>query len=689
LFSAVASAADPGAPARAALGELQSWLKGQPAAKGWIDYLNLSGLETELGKGNDADPAVIRATIKQLDSGATGLDLTQFKQLGEALRPLPDDLVIATAPSLSEAALRSESNFRPISDTEVADAKTQLEAASKKLDRYLISIGTKGTPWREYLRWNDLKAQLEAKSPDAELLKAIQQRFAADQNGLEMPVFADVGAALESYVNVLAARADDVQSQYASHLKDLSEKIKQYEDAKLQSDEIAGAVGSDLGWLENMRQATALVRAIRNHYSSPNLFVEMSDRLFAIGVKQDVDETGPITDNILGTAISGTGHTVGHVDVKFVPNDQKAMFDTQLTGTTHTRTVGYNGPATISSEGTTQISGAKRIVIDANGFATYPATAAATTRTRITGVSAGGAMAQRVANDRVAESKPQAEQIAGSHAAARVRQRLDAQAAKQLGKSHADYLQKFRNPLVRLGEFPSLCNFSTTETSLFIKALQADRYQIAAPGEPPSLAATHDLAMRVHESAVNNLAAALLGGLTLKEKELQDKVIEWRGKLPEQLKSDADKDPWSITFAKSRPVTVKFTDEGVQIIIRGQRYTSGERDFRAMNVTADYKIKPSGASFKMVRDAELHIVPPNFAAGKTLSGPQVALKTLLQKKFGKLFEPEVKLETLTLSGRWEEAGPLDLKQLQSSGGWLVMAWLMSENPVTPADKVAQ
>ncbi len=119
----------------------------------------------------------------------------------------------------------------------------------------------------------------------------------------------------------------------------------------------------------------------------------------------------------------------------------------------------------------------------------------------------------------------------------------------------------------------------------------------------------------------------------------------------------------------------------MKITVRGQRYTSGDREFKGMNVTADYKIQPSGESFKLVRDAELHIVPPNFVPGQTrLSTQQVTLKTLLQKKFGKLFEPEIKAEKLTLSGRWEKVGPLDLKQLQSSSGWLVAAWL---EPATP------
>ena len=85
----------------------------------------------------------------------------------------------------------------------------------------------------------------------------------------------------------------------------------------------------------------------------------------------------------------------------------------------------------------------------------------------------------------------------------------------------------------------------------------------------------NDLAVQVHESLVNNFAAALLSGVTLKEEDVQKQAIDLLGKLPEQLKSEEDRDPWSITFAKIRPVTIKFADNGFQVTIRGQRLHFG------------------------------------------------------------------------------------------------------------------
>ena len=63
-----------------------------------------------------------------------------------------------------------------------------------------------------------------------------------------------------------------------------------------------------------------------------------------------MDEVTPVKDVILGTNISGTGRTVGKVDLQLVPTDDKAILDTVLSGKVHSRTVGHNGPATIHSQ---------------------------------------------------------------------------------------------------------------------------------------------------------------------------------------------------------------------------------------------------------------------------------------------------------------------------------------------------
>lgn len=667
-----------------ALGSLDSWLGEGPSAAGWSSYLNLPVLRAELAKGNAADLATLEAVEKKLQSGAPGLDLPRFQTLRSALEAWTDELAIQQAPSLAAAVLASESNFRPITDADVAKSKAAFQAAATKLDAYLT--GSNGAAWKKYLQWADLQTQLKAEKPDLELLANLYRKLTADQVGLEMPVFANVADALEQYVNDLSARDDKMQEQFAEQLKGLAAALEQY--SKEPNDDAAQAIGSRLGWLESRRQVPALVRALRTQLSRSNLQVVASERLVGAGIKQSLDEVTPVRDYILGTRITGDGHLVGKVTVELVPSNQNAKLDTMLSGVVNSRTVGVNGPATIHSNGTTAIAGRKRIVINDLGFSSYPATATANTNTQVTGIG-GSRIVQRVASRRIGEQQGQAERIAADHAADRVRERMDEQVNQQMAEAHTNFQKKVRNPLIRRRELPDL-TFRTTSDNLLVDLLAANRNQIAAPTAPPEIKVKNDLGVQVHESAINNLAASLFGGVTLEEEDLQKRVVEMRGSLPDSLKSDEQRDPWSITFARNQPVTVKFTDGGVSITIRGQRYTSGDQEFRAMNVTADYKVgltEPNAAGIhgiKLVRQGDLTIVPPGEP--RRLSGREITLRTLLERRFGKLFEAEVVYDGLILPGNWRQAGILDTKQFDVSGGWAVVAWLESGVPAPPEEE---
>ncbi len=687
------SAADDAAsaPVSEALANLEEWLGTGANREAWDKYLNLTGLQAELEQGEGANRAAIDGVVEQLDGGAAGLDLPRFRKLRDALSAWSDELSVAQAPSLPEAVLGAESRFVPVTEEEADQTKAALETALAELQAYLT--GDNGQRWREHLQLDSLREQLESETPDLSKLAAVEQQFTADHVGLEMPVFADVGNALDRYISIVVARRDDLKERYVAQLKGLAEELKQYVDNP--SGDLAVGIGAKLGWLQRVRQADGLVRAVRRRYSHPNLFVAASARLVAAGIEQPVDETAPVHDYILGTDISGTGHTVGKVTVRLVPSEENAMLEIVLAGQTLTKTVGRNGPATIYSDGTVQISGSKRIVIDASGFKSYPATGTAVAVTKTRGVGAQRQIVQRIASRKVAQQKSQGERIASDHAAARIRQRVEDQAGDQLSQAHADYVQKFRNPLLRRREFPELLQFRTTEDALLVTGLHAGRMRLGAPTDPPAVDGDYDLVVRVHESMINNMAAALLSGVTLKEEEVQQKVIDLRGELPEQLESEPDRDPWSITFAAGRPVSIKFADDGFEVTIRGQRFTSGERDFRAMNITAKYKVEISGNGVRMVRQGDLVVLPPNFVPGKSrLSSQQISWQTTLERRFGKFLEPEIKSEGLELPGNWKKAGRLDLKILQCKAGWLAVAWVASGEPLDPdesaeaKDKVA-
>ena len=82
------------------------------------------------------------------------------------------------------------------------------------LDRSLQAGGPNGNAWRQYLRFDELKAQMDGNGqPDPTLLKLALERFSSDEAGLKLAVFANVGRALDDYIAELSRWESAVQLQ--------------------------------------------------------------------------------------------------------------------------------------------------------------------------------------------------------------------------------------------------------------------------------------------------------------------------------------------------------------------------------------------------------------------------------------------------------------------------------------------
>jgi hypothetical protein len=654
-----------------ALSDLDAWLGKGANGQKWHAYLQTDSLRSELVRG---------------------LELRPFVRVHEALEEWLNDLSAAESADLPGAAIGAKDTFVPTVPSGLDAAKSNLLAASTRLNGYLASGGANGRAWQKYLRSADLQAQLKASEPDTEVLQQLAQRYTADQRGLELDRFSDVRRALTAYDDALEARqAKDLRAQFESKLESLADRLKEYREKP--SPQVAAAIGRELGWLERMRQARPLVRTIKRQYSQPNFYAQASVDIVGAGIERAVNEMTPLHDDILGTSIVGTGHTVGHLNVRLVPDDRRAIFDTLLVGNTSSRTVGYHGPAIIYSLGNTQIRGAERLTADATGFRSLPPTASAVTRTKITGISStrGGILGnfvQRAASKKVGQSKGEAEYVGARHAEARIRERLEREVQTNLAKANADYLEKFRNPLLRRGEFPQLLKFSTTADRLLITGLLANSNQLGAPSPPPKPAASASLVVQLHQSMINNLATSFVGGRTFTKEEYErdrDKRADWQAdefkaaQTPQEGKaSEAD---WTMTL-DSPPITFTLGDKP-RVVVHVKRYSAGDTDYKTpIDVTADYTIAIFENRVRLVRQGDVR------AETVRKSAKTIALERILHTKFGRVFLEQLTFKPLVLPGRWEKAGTLNLTDLQSQGGWLLLSWAKAEASGAPPKDVA-
>ncbi len=612
-------------------------------------------------------------------------------------------LVFATAqaqqpaagpPSLAAAARAASANFQPVPAQEVAAAKAQLAAAIAGLDRFLMTGAPhKRVGWHKYLQWSDLVSLAEQEAPPPELAAALLAKLRADIPGLQMAPFANAAAALDRYASIAAAAADGtLKDTYAKQIEDLAAQLEAYEKDPAAGD-AALAIGRTVGWLESNRQAAPLVADIRRAYGHQNLFGYASKRLAAAGIEDDVSQLSGVRDYILGTSIHGTAHLVGRTTVVMNENPHAASLSILLGGTAYSNTVGYNGPATIYSNGATSVSGQKLIEMTAEGLIGYRAQAACRTNNRINAISAKHGFVERIAWKRAGQQKAQAEAIASQHAAARVAGQMDAEAGRMIAEQNARYSEKFRDPLRRRGEFPEELRFSSTPERAEVRMLQASSALLAAPTAPPEQSGDFDLTLRTHESAVTNYGQGLLGGYELTDLRLEKLIKEdLQTELPEELRVtlpdgtlDQEKEPWSILFAKELPVRARFSGGGVWIAIRADGFTRGEGDTpgkyrpalsELVEISANYKIEKTEQGATLRRDGDVQVRFPNRANPEQITVRDSPIVTFIRRKFRSMFKEEFVGEGLALKGRFERAGKLRLQEIKSDAAWLALGWTL-------------
>lgn len=662
---------------RARLGELKQWLAEGNVLDAWRPLLLLDQLEREVAKGPSADRAAVAEVLGRFGGDDPGLAMEPFVRARQAIDRWLASLPPPSAAMLPAAVRAAKPVFQPRTHVDLLDAKQALSESLQRLDAELKSAAPGARDWREFLHLDELRRQLaRAQGPDLTALDAAYLRFASGEEGLGRVAFLDVRKALRQYL--LTARTlnkPKVRQQYEIVLEDLASRLEKY--LQQPSAELAEEIDLRLDWLEEAGQAGWLVKAISGQLSHPNVFIEVSAGLIASRVAQPVDEVGPVRDCILKTDIHATGHTKGELNVELIPSDDQGQFDLVFEGDTATDSVGYRGGFQIYANGNTRITARKRITIDAENISAQPAVAQAETSTSIQGVSAqrGGRVAASLGCRRAEKQRPKAECIASRHAEQRFNEQLDGRAEKLLADANERYHERFRRPLIERRLFPEVLRFSTSARALGITAMQIGEGSLAAAGAPPKLNADGEFTIRVHQSAINNLTASALGGVVLDERRLDRIATESLG-APKRGPDEADPENWAITFARRQPVIVTFGDNAFSVTIQGRSYAKERDVYPGMNVTAHYKIQRAEGGWKAVRQGELVVLPPGFrlGSGQQLSAREQVLRKVLERRFGKFFEPELKPKNLVLAPEGQKPLELQLTHWETTNGWLLMAW---------------
>jgi len=580
---------------------------------------------------------------------------------------------------LASDAVRAGDMFKPADDAALESAAAGLRQALVPLDS-LLGRSKSGADWRTYLDWPALQAQAASgAAADPKVLRRLEELFNATETGLDMPEFVRARKAVTRYAEVADAARGDGASRTSQRLGALASAL--LSASATGSAESMAPVPQLLERLADTGQAPAVVAAVRGAASRPNILLEVHENLLARAVNRPVDQTGPVDEVVLGTRVRGTGHTSGDVRLDFVPSTDRAAFDLVFAATNVADTRGTQGPVTVRSRGVTSLGARRRFFLDENNVSASPVEASADTSTTITGMSInsrlGKRLIQKVANRKIAETKPQAEAIAEGRARGRLRQQFAEQTEPALAQFREQFRSRFREPMEAQGLYPEMLHMNTTDTTLAITARKSLATQLAAASLPPAGMAGNVITARIPESAINNVLEQKLGGRIVTQADVDRLAKDRKAKMPDSLGSDPDQKPWAVTFAKQRPVTVAVDDGRVKLMVRGDKFVSGDRSFPGMDIWVTYAIATSSQGMHLVREGDVQIYPPGFkpGGGEKLSMAETSVRRILQKRFDKLCRSVIDIPDLPLQGELAAAGPLPMNQLVARrDGWMVAGW---------------
>lgn len=606
--------------------------------------------------------------------------LVALVALAAVMAPASGQLPSTQLERLAADAIHAEATFSPPGPATLESAAVGVRNALRPLDS-LLARSKSGPDWRNYLEWPKLEAQAAAgPAADAATLRDLEDLFGAAETGLERPEFARVRRALTRFAEATdAARGEGGARLYARRLESLAAALRKA--AATGSAETLGPVPPILERLGESGQAAGVVRSVRASLGRPNVVLGIHEDLFSRSVNRPVDQSQPVDETILGTRVRGSGHTTGAVRLDFVPSPDRAAFDIVLAARNISSTRGTQGPVTVHSRGVTDLGARRRILLDEHTVTATPVDASAHTDSTVTGIGInarlGRRIIQKVASRKIAETKPKAQAIAEERARDRVRQQFAEQTDPAVAQIRSEFEGRVRGPLVTRGLYPEMLHLSTTDSQLHVTARKALPVQIAAGSLPPPVSSRALITAQVHESVINNVLEEKFGGVIVGQADVERLAREAGRDMPRSLGTDKDQPPWEVTFSRYRPITVSVADGRVKVMVRGDKFMAGERDYPGMDIWATYAIGKAPHGWMLLREGDVQIYPPGFEPGgdAKLSIRETSIRRILQKRFEEIFKSEIEIPDLPLQGELESMGPLPLAELVARrDGWIAAAW---------------
>ncbi len=428
--------------------------------------------------------------------------------------------------------------------------------------------------------------------------------------------------------------------------------------------------------------SAAVVRAVNEHYLSPNVRVAVHQAFIEKLLPEAEQETGPVNEIISGRQVRGTRTVTRATAVRFVPDHDEIALLLEIQGDITSRSVTDAGPVSLTSRAASSFVVRKPVKVSPHGLLFGPATGTASNSSQLAGIQTSfdavpvmRSLVRQLARSQHDDALPDVNREVINKIVARACRETDETAEPQLAEMAERVRQKLWMPLVRLGLEPTPVVLETSASLATLRLRLAADTQVAAHTPRPRAPADAHLNMQLHESAINNALERLaIAGQRFTLEDLCHHVCERIGidrLVPEDLPEGVE-----VTFARSEPVRVTCVDGLVQVRVALEAVESSRRNWYDVIAQVSYRPVVAGPQVFLEREGPIRISGPGHQGRM-----EIALRTI----FGKIFPKERPLpvvpQRFVANPRLEGMRAV---QAVSHDGWFALALATREPPATVA-----
>lgn len=559
---------------------------------------------------------------------------------------------------------KDELDSARIPDRDLAENK--LRAALTKLNDFIKPETPNGVAWRKFLRLDELDQQLAARRKSGSILRSIEMNMLQNYDGLEYPQFLAVRSALTEFIQagIYSANREQTIGLFLRRIDQLLE----FTDDSTGWDEHQEDVVQTLSYLHESNQVPDLLRAIRDNFRIPNVQITAKEQFVSDLASRKVARPSPVRECILGTSIYGTACLEGQISIDLLPMAGGVSMCLNLSGRMSSQNRGYNRGVVLTSLGSSPVFASKQIIATPTGVSSLPATAHTRLSTRITSLQHKRRIVTRIAKRQARKQKPLADAIGQSRLQNRIRSEYDSNVSQQLAQLN-NKIAEFNQPrpiLQRLGiPKPVLAVYSSSD-SVSGNVVQAASYQLSAPEHcpiPRPLSA--GIVLEAHHSAIVNVLDIVLGNRTIRSADLTDLAKQFLGEVPEEVRIEAEKEDWSVTFEQFRPVRIDFSNDQITLSLRMSNMTSRTGGIKGHSVLeVVYVPEFTNGKVTLVRQGD---IVANFAEKGARA---TSIRSVLRAKFREFFAEEISFDKLNLAETLPNLPALSISSIATRDGWL-------------------